>query len=145
MESTRASVVFRSMTIDDYPAVRALWESLQGQGLGPPDSSEVVARVLDRNPEISSVAMAGEVVVGAVLAGHDGRRGLIYHLAVAPAFQNRGVGRDLVRRVVAAFRFEGIEKAYLLVFKEQQERLAFWTKTGAIERTDISLLTISTA
>ena len=58
-------------------------------------------------------------VIGAILAGHDGRRGYIGHTAVAPAFQRRGIGRRLVEAAVDALRAEGIHKVNLVVFAPQ--------------------------
>lgn len=73
------SIVIREMTIQDYDEVLALWRTSEGVGLSDADSDEGVARFLDRNPGLSFVARDGEHLVGAVLCGHDGRRGYIHH------------------------------------------------------------------
>ena len=70
------------LTIESYDAVLALWKQCEGVGLSDADSKEGIQRYLDRNPGMSFVATASGVVVGAVLAGHDGRRGYVHHLAV---------------------------------------------------------------
>jgi len=80
----------REMTIGDYDEVLALWKGTEGVGLTPADSRQNVARFLARNPGLSLVARAGGKIVGAVLGGHDGRKGYLYHLAVAPAIAARG-------------------------------------------------------
>jgi hypothetical protein len=54
------------------------------------DSEQEVKEYLLRNPGLSRVAVNGDMIVGAALCGYDGRRGLIYHLAVAPAYPREG-------------------------------------------------------
>ena len=87
------AVVIRPMTITDYEAVRALWTSCEGVGLNDADRPEALSAYLERNPGMSFVAQQGDAIVGAVLCGHDGRRGYLNHLAVSPAHRHRG-GRD---------------------------------------------------
>ena len=69
------------MTMADYPAVRSLWERTEGMGLNESDTPEAIAMFLERNPGLSLVIDSpdGEIV-GAVLCGHDGRRGYLHHL-----------------------------------------------------------------
>ena len=75
MSSTIPGPAIRSMTIDDYDAVAALWQACPGVGLSDSDTREGVGRFIERNPGTSLVALDGDAVVGAVLCGHDGRRG----------------------------------------------------------------------
>ena len=90
------AIVIRSMTIDDYDEVYQLWESTEGLVLTDADSKPVVANYLDRNPDISQVALDGTRIVGAALCGHDGRRGLLHHLAVLADYRGKGIGRRIV-------------------------------------------------
>ena len=85
------NVTLRAMTIDDYPEVMSLWRQTEGVGLTESDSEEGIDAFLRRNPGMSAVAVAisGELL-GAVLCGHDGRRGYLHHLAVVPSAENRG-------------------------------------------------------
>jgi hypothetical protein len=76
----------RDFALADYDTVLALWRSCEGIGLSDSDTREAIATYLARNPGLSLVATdADGVIVGAVLGGHDGRRGYLHHLAVAPA------------------------------------------------------------
>ena len=87
----------RKMQAEDYPQAYALWRACPGVGLNNlDDSQEGIARYLARNPSTCFVATQQGRVIGAILAGHDGRRGYIGHTAVAPAFQRQGIGRRLV-------------------------------------------------
>jgi N-acetylglutamate synthase len=99
----------------------------------------------ERNPGLSFVAVDGQVVVATILSGHDGRRGLIHHLAVAPAHRRHGLGRNLVSRSLAALRHDGIEKCHLLVFRENASGRAFWNRIGAEERAALTIFSLPTS
>lgn len=83
-------VAIRPFEISDYADARALWGRTPGVGLSEDDAEGPVAAYLRRNPGLSLVAMAGSELVGTVLCGHDGRRGLIHHLVTAEAHRMRG-------------------------------------------------------
>jgi ribosomal protein S18 acetylase RimI-like enzyme len=121
----------RPMRIADYPQVKILWERSEGVGLGESDTLEGVAAFLLRNPGLSVVAesLAGEIV-GAVLCGHDGRRGYLHHLAVAAAYRKRGIARRLVEQCFSSLARAKIPKCNIFVFREIAEAVAFWTHTG---------------
>ena len=87
----------RPMVMTDYEAVRPLWESCEGIGLNDADRPGALRRYLARNPGMSFVARDGDSVVGAVLCGHDGRRGYLNHLAVPPAYRRQGIARRRLR------------------------------------------------
>lgn len=128
----------RKMTLDDYAPVYALWLSCPGMGLNTlDDSRDGVARYLARNPETCFVAVERGNIVGAILSGHDGRRGHISHTAVSPAFQRRGIGRALVEAALAALREQGVAKVNLVVFARNEAGNAFWEKLGFTERPDL--------
>lgn len=83
----------RTMTIDDYEEVSLLWHKIKGFSIRSiDDSREGVARFLKRNPDSSVVAVEDSRVVGAILCGHDGRRGCMYHVCVDPEYRMRGIG-----------------------------------------------------
>ena len=129
----------RVMRIEDYDAVCALWLSCAGMGLNDlDDSREGIARFLRRNPNTSFVAVDGEEVVGIVLAGHDGRRGYIYHAAVHERCRRQGVGTRLVEAALEAMKAEGIHKVALLVFNRNAAGNAFWERQGFAVRTDVA-------
>ena len=128
----------RSMTIADYDAVYALWLSCKGMGLNDVDDSrEGIARFLSRNPDACFVAEDGGVV-GVILAGHDGRRGFIYHTAVHPERRGEGVGSALVERAMEALEACGITKVALVVFSRNEGGNTFWEKQGFTLREDLS-------
>ena len=128
-------IEIRAMTIADYDDALALWQAIEGLGLSAADSREAITRYLARNPGLSFVAHAdtGELV-GAVLCGHDGRRGYLHHLAVRPDCRGHGLGRDLAGHCLAALRAEGIDKCHLFVKRSNTAGQAFWQQTGWTER-----------
>jgi putative acetyltransferase len=128
-----------------YEEVYRLWSQCGGVGLSSADSREAIGRYLDRNPGLSFVALREGEICGAVLAGHDGRRGYIHHLAVAPGCRRLGLGRRLVKASLDALAAEGIEKAHLFVFKENADGLAFWRAGGWEVREDLAMMSRSTA
>ncbi|MCI0705232.1 MAG: GNAT family N-acetyltransferase [Planctomycetia bacterium] len=135
----------RPMVEEDIPSALALWQELPGIGLREADSPPALARYLRRNPGTSFVALneVGEVI-GVSLAGHDGRRGYLHHVAVAEAFRKQGLGRLLVERCAAVLKLEGIEKINLWVKADNAAGLAFWNRVGGRERRDIVTVSIIT-
>lgn len=123
--------MLRKMTIEDYEALLALWQSTPGLGLRSlDDSREGLGRFLRRNPETCFVAEADGVLTGAILCGHDGRRGYIYHTVVRPDCRGQGLGAALVERAVEALRAEGITRVCLNIMETNEVGRAFWTRLG---------------
>ncbi len=128
----------RTMTADDYDAVYDLWINTQGMGLNDiDDSREGIERFLKRNPLTCFAALENDRVIGAILCGHDGRRGYIYHTAVRDDCRRKGIGTALVRSALAALKAEGIAKTALVVFARNEKGNAFWERLGFTTRSDI--------
>jgi ribosomal protein S18 acetylase RimI-like enzyme len=100
------------------------------------DSREGIEKYLRRNPTSSFVAECGGTIVGVIMAGHDGRRGYIYHTAVLPAYRNQGIAKRLVDCVISALDEEGINKVALVAFQTNEIGNGFWDRIGFIERDD---------
>ena len=77
-------------------------------------------------------------ITGAILAGHDGRRGYIYHTAVNPAYRHQGIGTALVNAALHALANEGIIKVALVVFSRNDAGNAFWERLGFTARGDLA-------
>lgn len=126
------------MTIEDYDAVYDLWLHTPGMGLNTADDSrEGIAAYLRRNPTTCFTAKEGDRLLGAILAGHDGRRAYISHTAVREDAQRQGVGTALVEAVLEALQDEGIRKVALVVFARNEKGNAFWEKLGFTGRDDL--------
>lgn len=134
-----SKIAYRTMTPDDYGDVEALWRESDGVGLSDADTREGTEAFLARNPGLSSVATCGDRIVGAVLCGHDGRRGYLSHLAVSREHRRRGIGRALADRTVDLLANAGIDKCHIVVFRANEDAVAYWRATGWTERTELSM------
>lgn len=129
-KSRSSGVQFRALTARDLPAVQSLWTHTKGIEMAEGDSLPSLKRFLGRNRGMSRVAIANGTAVGALLAGHDGRRGFLYHLAVDPTYRRAGIGHKLVDRSVAALKAKGIARVLLLVARDNTTGIKFWKKQG---------------
>jgi ribosomal protein S18 acetylase RimI-like enzyme len=127
----------------DYDAVIALWQSSDGIVLRDVDGRDPITDSLRRNAGLSFVVEDGDRIVGAVLCGTDGRRGYLQHLAVAPDYRRKGIGRRLALACVTALASRGIEKCHLMVVGSNDEARAFWSRLAWVERDDIRLMSRS--
>jgi ribosomal protein S18 acetylase RimI-like enzyme len=127
------------MKLADYDDVLRLWQNTEGVGLNESDSRCAIASYLKRNPGMSFVARDGKVLVGAVLCGHDGRRGCLYHLAIAPSHRRNGLGTKLVRRCLAELKKAGILKCNIFVYADNVEGKRFWRRNGWKNREDLRM------
>ena len=128
------------MTLADHAAVLALWRSAEGIGLSDSDARTAIRGYLARNPRTSFVATGGGRIIGAVLAGHDGRRGCLHHLAVSRAWRRRGIGRALVDAALARLRASGMLKCNLFLFDENASGRAVWERLGWTARPDLVVM-----
>ena len=138
------NTTIRKMVIEDYATVYSLWESAEGIGLSAADTKTNIARYLSKHSNSSFVALDGAKIIGAVLGGHDGRRGYIHHLAIETDYQNQGIGRRLVDACIEAFRKEGIGKCHVFIFKQNRPAISFWQKNGFHKRSDIVIMSYFT-
>lgn len=129
----------------DIPAARALWQATPGVGLSAGDEPTALLAFLARNPGTSFVAESHDRLIGTILVGHDGRRGLIHHLAVDTNHRRKGLGRALVAVGLAALHAQGIDKCHLMVFADNAGGAEFWTGIGATRRSELQLYSLATA
>ena len=129
---------YRLMTINDYEEVYDLWIKC-GNGLNNKDDSrEGIEKYLKRNPSTSYVAVLDGNVVGCILCGHDGRRGIIQHTCVSSDCRRMGIGKQLVDLAIDALLREGINKVLLVAFKKNEGGNAFWESQGFTLRDDLN-------
>lgn len=132
----------RAFETADLEAVRGLWATSEGLGVGPGDSAEAIGRYLVRNPGLSLVAVDEATIVASVLCGHDGRRGYIYRLAVAREYRREGLAAELVRRCLSGLKSAGIERCLALVQDDNAGARTFWGAVGGRFRTDLVAFSI---
>ena len=124
------------MTLDDYPAVLDLMRHAPGVSVRDADSLQGFAQFIARNPGISFVAERDGLLVGCLMAGHDGRRGHLHHLAVAADCRRQGIASELVERCLARLENEGINKTHIDVYRSNDAGNAFWASAGWTRRDD---------
>lgn len=121
----------RKMCIQDYDDIYSFWISCAGMGLRSlDDSKEGIERFLKRNPQTNFVAQEDRKLIGAILSGHDGRRGYIYHTVVLPEYRGKGIGSALVDTAVDALRKEGITRVCLNIMETNKSGKRFWLNRG---------------
>ena len=123
--------MIRPITIDDYDELFAMWLSSPNMGLcSLDDSREGISRFLKRNPDTNFAAYKDGKIVGAILCGHDGRRGYIYHTVVKESYRNQGIATKLIEAAVSALQQEGITRVCLNVMETNEYGKSFWLKRG---------------
>jgi N-acetylglutamate synthase len=127
---TMTPITTRAFVIEDYEHAVALWNEMEGVEICEGDSRDEIRSYLARNPELSRVAESDGEIIGAVLCGHDGRRGFIYHIAVARAFRGRGVGKLLLDGCVRGLSAASIPRAIILVAQDNPKGHEFWLRNG---------------
>ena len=132
----------RCLTMADYEAVLRLWRESEGVGLNESDAPGPVESFLARNPGLSRVAFDGCALVGAVLCGHDGRRGYLHHLAVAKSHRQQGIGKALVAACLGDLARTGIPKCNIFLLADNHAGGAFWEHNGWAKRADLLVMQI---
>ena len=120
----------RKMTIEDYDEVYELWKETPGLSLEESDERIPIEIYLKRNPDICFVSVADGQIVGTVLCGHDGRRGILRHLVVRGDFQGQGIAGALVNACLTGLNRAGIRKCNTFVLDENVDGLRFWKHMG---------------
>jgi len=116
---------------NDLQAVLELWRGgSPGIRISPSDDPAEIRKKLQRDPDLFLIAEEDARIVGAVVGGFDGRRGMVYHLAVETTQRGRGIGRALMRELEVSLRRKGCLKYYLLVTKDNQDAVAFYQRLG---------------
>ena len=115
----------------DYEPVLRLWQSIEsGMQVGRSDTPEEIKRKIERDPDLFLVAETGGKIVGTIIGGFDGRRGMVYHLAVHRDLRRLGIGAKLLAEVEKRLQAKGCFKVYLLVLDDNQSAILFYEECG---------------
>jgi ribosomal protein S18 acetylase RimI-like enzyme len=116
---------------EDYEHIHQLWEAMEkGVRVGRSDTRAEIEKKIARDPDLFLVAEHAEKIIGSVIGGFDGRRGLLYHLAVAREFRGQGIGTRLLDEVESRLRAKGCLKCYLMVTPENDEAAQYYQQHG---------------
>ena len=142
-----SNITLREMKISDYVEVMQLLEETEGVVLREADSYDRTKLYLERNFKLNYVACSDEAIVGCIMAGDDGRRGYLQHLAVNFDYRRKGIARNLVNKTINELTLLSINKSHIFILKENDIAKVFWEKLGWRKRDDIdmySFLSVST-
>lgn len=130
--NTKTAVRIRLFSYpEDYKAVCSLWKNAgPGIQIRRSDSPDEIQKKIARDPDLFLVAEFDGKLIGTVIGGFDGRRGLIYHLAVDASLRERGIGAMLMEEVENRLKTKGCIKSYLLVTTENEKAMRFYEKRG---------------
>ncbi len=132
---------FQPMEKGDLAEVIQFWQGTEGIGLSESDSYSALSFYLQRNSGLSWVTRNRDrELIGAVLCGHDGRRGYLHHLAVAQDYRRKGIGRALVERCLSSLRELKVLKCNIFLFSLNPEGQGIWKAMGWKERKDLVLV-----
>jgi ribosomal protein S18 acetylase RimI-like enzyme len=121
----------------DFEAILALWKNAgPGIRVRRSDEPEEILKKLQRDPDLFLVAEIDGMLVGSVMGGFDGRRGMVYHLAVESSHRKLGIGSSLMHELEQRLKEKGCIRAYLLVTHDNAGAIHFYEEMGW-ERMDI--------
>lgn len=130
-------MIIREMTIADYEEIYEMWQITTKRALSEADEKSQIQRYLERNKGLSQVAVVDGKIVGTVLAGHDGRRGFIHHMAVMPEYRRHHIGQRLACTAIEKIKAEGIDKTHIFSYQDNEVGQSFWRNFGFVKRDDV--------
>ncbi len=117
--------------IEDYDRVLNLWQSMEaGMHVGPSDTPQEIQKKLERDPDLFLVAESNNQLIGSIIGAFDGRRGMIYHLAVQRESRRHGIGQALLAEVEKRLQAKGCIKCLLVVLEDNQAAMQFYEECG---------------
>lgn len=137
-------MIIREMTIADYEEVYQMWQTTSKRALSKADEKPQMECYLKHNAGMSQVAVIDGKIVGTVLAGHDGRRGFIHHMAVMPEYRRNRIGHSLAERAIEKIKSEGIDKTHIFCYQNNETGQSFWRDFGFVKRDDVFVYSFNT-
>lgn len=134
----RSKISMEPINVCDYAEVMVLWNAVPG--VRASETPEEFARILERNAGLGLVVRDDGEIVGGILACHDGRRGYLYHLAVAESHRRQGIARMMVDKSLAGLAAAGISRCSIFLVADNEAGAEFWRNSGWRERTDLRLM-----
>jgi ribosomal protein S18 acetylase RimI-like enzyme len=116
---------------EDYAPIHTLWENAgPGIHLRRSDDLDEIEKKLRFDPDLFLVAEVDGQIVGTVMGGFDGRRGMVYHLAVTESYRELGIGEKLMEELERRLLDKGCIRCYLLVAADNGSAMRFYEKRG---------------
>ncbi|TXT60068.1 MAG: Acetyltransferase YpeA [Promethearchaeota archaeon] len=127
------------LSINDYDRILEIWKETE-LSVGSSDTKKGVERMIKRNPNLCFICKIDETIVGVVMGGFDGRRGYVHHLAVDLEYQNQGVGKLLMDKLIKQFKKKQVHKVHLFIEKRNIEVINFYKNLGWNLRDDLIMM-----
>jgi len=128
--------IIKKLTLSDYPSLIEIWKEA-GFKIGKSEEKQEVEKFLQTNPNTSLGIYINDTLIGCILGGYDGRRGLIHHFAVRKEHQGKGYGKALLNQLMAIFKENGVVKVSFWVKKDNTQVIPFYERNGFILRDDL--------
>jgi ribosomal protein S18 acetylase RimI-like enzyme len=132
----------RKFMIDDYDALIKLWKSA-GLPFKPSgrDRKDSIVRELKHGNALFLVAVKDGAIIGSAFGTHDGRKGWINRVAVAPPYRRQGIAARLVNEIEEHLGDIGIGIIACLIENWNRESMVFFEKAGYKRHDDIVYFT----
>jgi ribosomal protein S18 acetylase RimI-like enzyme len=115
----------RTIVLEDYDKLIQFWKTHYFvRGI---DSLKYFKLFLEKNPNLSILAEENGEIIGTALGSFDGRRGYIQKLVVHKDYRRKGIGKELIKRVVKKLQAVG---ALYIPISCEAENIPFYTKCG---------------
>jgi hypothetical protein len=126
------AITIRPLADGEEEAAIALWHAC---GLTRPwnDPPRDLAFARGKPNSDVLVGLLDGRIVASAMVGHDGHRGAMYYVSVAPSERGRGFGDQIVAAAEAWLLARGVWKANLLVRKGNEAVLGFYGRLGYVE------------
>ncbi len=124
----------KTIKLDDYQRLISFWETHYiVRGI---DSFKYFKLFLEKNPGLSLLVEENGEIIGTALGSFDSRRGYIQKLVVHKDYRSKGIGKQLVNRVVK--KLQAVGALYIPISCEEGNgpfyKKCGFTKTGQIAR-----------
>jgi ribosomal protein S18 acetylase RimI-like enzyme len=122
-------MLIKSYSLEHEPAVIELWRKCN---LARPQNNPKldIQRKLKVEPELFLVGLIDGRVAAAVMGGYDGHRGWVYYLGVDPAYQRKGLGRQMMEAIEKKILAMGCPKINLMIRTDNLGAVDFYKKIG---------------
>jgi ribosomal protein S18 acetylase RimI-like enzyme len=89
-----------------------------------------IERKLKVNSELFLVGLVNDRVVATAMGGYDGHRGWVYYLAVNPAYQRKGYGKQIMEVIEEKLHAIGCPKINLQIREDTADVVEFYESIG---------------
>lgn len=131
--------IIKQLSSAEIEAACDLWRrSSPGVTLHEWETPTFILNAIKGFEDLCLVAVENGEVLGAVLGGHFGMRGMVQHLAVEHKHQRRGIATALMNACCDAFNRRGIRRVLLGV--NQPESMDFYRSVGFVASDSVKLM-----